>query len=902
MCLCVFCQNVLSQWTYEGYTEDYGFAFKLFYKPLGNSIWASITRVSDEQLQNDYDPHFRKRWYDDTVYMENKFKSMAFPSGVYHEELFGNDPEIIFYPVWSISSSSPVFGPSLKDILCKYTEDVLFPRYLTSVGSDLFSGSKVLRHIVFPNSLRSIGSSAFAYCTSLTEINFPDSLTTIYSEAFEGCTGLTSLTLPNSLRRLGEIDVWEGSSDGTSSGLVGRGMFRDCTGLMAIDFPDSLEVIGESIFQGCTNLTSLTLPNSLKVIWDLAFARTGLTSLTLPISLKEIGVSAFVNCTSLTEINFSDSLLELGRNAFANCTGLTSLTFPNSLKEIGPGAFDRCTGLVEINFPDSLEKIRGGFAFRGCTGLTEIEFPALKEIGSFTFYDCINLKKVTFPASLMRIDEDVFSGCYNLVIINVDPENPIYDSRENCNAVIHTETNTLEVGCKGTKIPASVTKIGDNAFSRSIAPDKIILPESLTYIGECGLGAPKKILCRMTNPPDCPDIITNSYDDVILFVPCGTKDLYRSTSPWFKFSNIFEYEHFFEVEPDDPAHGSVEVLEEINCDRVDYTLKVTPAEGYEFVQWSDGNTDNPRKVELTGDNDTSFVAQFNELYLLSLLSNCTGNDSLIGGGYYRYGNTVSIEAIPDSGYLFVQWSDGNTDNPRQVTVTQDTAFTAEFELIKLCTLSITYSPLEDYSVGGYASGNGTYRYGSDVTIRATPFDGYLFDRWSDGNTDNPRHVTLTQDTVFTPVFIREHCSLHLSGDHASSLDGEGEYGCGSTVTIRAYPEDGFRFDKWVRDVTEEEEVEFTTTENPYTFTLTSDMSFTAMFLPDGTATDDISLSGFSAIGAAGGIEIHRAAAPVEVYDIMGRKVYAGTDSWIALSQSGVYIVRHKEQTVKVVVR
>ena len=703
--------------------------------------------------------------------------------------------------------------------------------------------------------------------SSLSEINFPASLREIGPSAFSGCTSLEKIHITGPIEE------------------IGSSAFSGCESLSEVHFSDFVEEIGSSAFSGCTSLEKIHI--------------TG--------PIEEIGSSAFSGCTSLSEINFPASLRMIGSFAFSDCTSLEKIHFAGSVEVIGYGAFTDCTSLSEIHFPDSLQEI-SSYAFEGCN-ISELYIP--KSVTSIGF--------VPFPPRALRK-------------VTVDDDNPVYDSRNGCNAIIHTAANSLINGCVNTVIPESVTSIGYRAFRGSIKLDygtpmnevnipesvdsiadnafagcmftEVVLPESLKYIGSMAFDCPglRSILCKNPNPQSCEEYSFSSetYNNGILYVPCGSSDIYRNKTPWYRFKNIVEFDRLFTFKADDPAHGSVEVLEEINCDRVDYTLKVTPAEGYEFVQWSDGNTDNPRKVELTGDNDTSFVAQFNELYLLSLLSNCTENDSLIGDGYYRYGNTVSIEAIPDSGYLFVQWSDGNTDNPRQVTVTRDTAFTAEF--VKLYTLSITYSPLDDYSVGGYASGNGTYRYGTDVTIRATPFNGYLFDRWSDGNTDNPRHVTLTQDTVFTPVFIRERCSLLLSGDHASSLDGEGEYDCGSTVTIRAYPEDGFRFDKWVRDVTEEEEVEFTTTENPYTFTLTSDMSFTAMFLPDGTATDDISLSGFSAVGAAGGIEIHRAAAPVEVYDIMGRKVYAGTDSWIALSQSGVYIVRHKEQTVKVVVR
>ena len=483
--------------------------------------------------------------------------------------------------------------------------------------------------------------------------------------------------------------------------------------------------------------------------------------------------------SNLVGITFPMSITHIGDNAFSGCWNLTEITFPDSLEYLGSGAFRNCRSIKEIIIPNSLRKIESS-AFSGCSSLTEITFSdSLRKIDVHAFEYCSSVKEIILPDSLREINNRAFYGCSSLTKITLP------DSLREIGERVFDNCSNLRTIYYGNPNPQS--------YSYDLFPDEV-------------------------------------YKNATLYVPCGTSGIYKNKTPWYKFENIVEFAHLITFKADDPAHGSVEVLEEINCDNADYTLQATPAEGYEFTQWSDGNT----------------------------------------------------------------------DNPRQVTVTQDTAFTAEF--VKLYTLSITYSPLDDYSVGGYASGNGTYRYGTDVTIRATPFDGYLFDRWSDGNTDNPRHVTLTQDTVFTPVFIHERCSLLLSGDHAAFLDGAGEYDCGSTVTISAYAGYGFRFDRWVRDVTAEDTVEFSTTENPYTFKLTSDMSFTAMFLPRSTATDDISLSGFSAVGAAGGIEIHRAVAPVEVYDIMGRKVYAGTDSWIALSQSGVYIVRHKEQTVKVVVR
>ncbi len=126
--------------------------------------------------------------------------------------------------------------------------------------------------------------------------------------------------------------------------------------------------------------------------------------------------------------------------------------------------------------------------------------------------------------------------------------------------------------------------------------------------------------------------------------------------------------------------------------------------------------------------------------------------TVTGTGVYAEGAEVTIEAIPDAGRVFVEWNDGNTDNPRTITVTQDSAFVAEFEASDItCTLSVT--GIE----GGSVTAGGTYPINSQLTIEATPDDGYRFVEWNDGVTDNPRTVILTQDSSLVAVFVSYEC-------------------------------------------------------------------------------------------------------------------------------------------------
>ena len=86
-------------------------------------------------------------------------------------------------------------------------------------------------------------------------------------------------------------------------------------------------------------------------------------------------------------------------------------------------------------------------------------------IGGWAFGDCSGLKQIELPSSVTYIDDSAFRGCSGLNSISVEEDNPIYDSREGCNAIIATESNELIVGCKNTKLPSSVTSIGEGELS-----------------------------------------------------------------------------------------------------------------------------------------------------------------------------------------------------------------------------------------------------------------------------------------------------------------------------------------------------------------------------------------------------------------------------------------------------
>ncbi len=123
-------------------------------------------------------------------------------------------------------------------------------------------------------------------------------------------------------------------------------------------------------------------------------------------------------------------------------------------------------------------------AFNMCQSLTHVTIPnSITCIGWGCFTSCSSLTEITIPNSVISIGPRAFANCPSLTHITVSKDNPIYDSRDNCNAIVETQTNTLIVGCCKTTIPNTVTAIGDWGFYDCTSLTEIIIPNSVTTIG-----------------------------------------------------------------------------------------------------------------------------------------------------------------------------------------------------------------------------------------------------------------------------------------------------------------------------------------------------------------------------------------------------------------------------------
>lgn len=212
-----------------------------------------------------------------------------------------------------------------------------------------------------------------------------------------------------------------------------------------------------------------------------------------------------------------------------------------------------------------------------------------------------------------------------------------------------------------------------------------------------------------------------------------------------------------------------------------------------------------------------------------------GSGTITGAGTYALGASVTINSTPNTGYklsnLYRQRENENGATQLGAyssyidTVTNNVTYTAEFVKIASYTVSVTVSP----SGGGTISGTGSYTSGSSATVKATPAIGYQFSYWlksgSQVSSSESYTFTVNSDVSLTAVFTKVNytVSVGASPTAGGTVTGEGSYGSGSSVTVKATSNTGYTFSRWVKDGTQ------VSTSTAYTFIISSNTTLTAYF-------------------------------------------------------------------------
>ena len=651
---------------------------------------------------------------------------------------------------------------------------------------------------------------------TLNDIDHSAEVTYEYFESDKNYSDLSAVEIPSTVE-----------NDGVTYSVtsIGNAAFRLCSGLTSVTIPNSVTSIGWGAFSGCSGLTSVTIPNSVTSIGQIAFDNcSSLTSVTIPNSVTSIGGGAFSGCSSLTSVTIPNSVTSIGGTAFSGCSSLTSITLPDSIKNIKYWTFESCSSLTSITIPNSVTYIDYN-AFRGCSSLTSVTIgESVSEIGNSAFENCTSLTSITIGESVSKIGYSAFSGCSSLTSIT---------------------------------IPNSIRSIGDWAFRDC---------SSLTYI---------ELLYIYIVIPD--DALRGCINLTDIYVPCGGLAWMQQT--WndnLRQENRLKYKPLPYTVTTIATNGSVSVPQN-QCDEME--VIAIPDYGYHFVQWSDGNTENPRSIELT--KDTVFSAEFApNIYSFSASCNENYGSVQATNGNYEYLTELTISATANEGYHFVQWSDGNTDNPRTIILSQDTSFTAEFApniyVITFMNDDSTVISAQQYGYGQMpiapefptkaATAEYTYTFAGwipeivavigDATYKATfnatknsysitwlNEDGSLIDQTTveygvvpthaDPIKENtaeytytfagwiPNVVAVTCDATYRATFNGE---VNMYSITTSAINGEvegaGIYAYGTEIEIKAIPAEGYTFDQWSDSVKD----------NPRTIIVTSDAEYTALFI------------------------------------------------------------------------
>ena len=620
---------------------------------------------------------------------------------------------------------------------------------VTYSSSGKYSGNIVIPSTVTYNgkqyTVTKIGTGAFRDCTGLTAVTLPNAMTSIGRNAFRDCTGLTTVTISNSVTSIGSY------------------AFYGCTGLTEVTIPNAVTSIGSRAFSGCTGLTEVTIPNAVTYIGERAFEGcSGLTTVTIGNSVTTIGERAFTSCSGLTEVTIPNSVMTIGSYAFTGCRGLKTVTIGNSVMTIGSRAFTSCTGLTEVIWNARNAKYYAvsffDSPFSNCNRLTDFVFgEEVEHIPALLCCELASLKNLVIGNSVTSIGISAFDGCSGLTEVIWNARN-VQDFQDNSSRpfsgcdrltdfvfgeeVEHipdylcyqlTSLNTIV-------IPNSVTSIGTNAFSFCSGLKTVTIPNSVTNIGSSAFED-----CTELTEIAIPNAVTTI--EGYAFTRCtGLKTVTIGNSVTTIKSFTFSWCTQMESVTIGEKVESIEDFAFSHCDNLTAVISkaMTPPQiwamtfdDYAMTLYVPAGC-KPKYAEAKYWRNFTDIRETG-VTLHTVTANATDETMgyVTGGGEYPQGSTATLVAVPFGQNYFVRWNDGNTDNPRTITVTGDMTFTAEF-----APAGSAVETLENGERGIYATGRTLHVENGGESYRVYTAAGRLV------YTGNDSSVTLSAPGMY----------------------------------------------------------------------------------------------------------------------------------------------------------
>ncbi len=916
----------------------------------------------------------------------------------------------------SVSENNPVFDSrdhcnamieSSTNKLVVGCKNSIIPDDITVIGEYAFYNCTGLTSIVVPNQVTSINQYAFGYCYGLTTVDLPNSLTTIEAYAFTNCNRMSSFTIPGSVTSIGSGAFYycnkltSITSLATTPPTVGNNAFYNVDKTIPVyvplgsaadyqvangwsDFTNIIEDANLPINFADANVKAICVTN-----WDTN--NDGELSYAEAAAVTDLGMKFAANytITSFDELQFFTGLTAIGADAFLWCHSLSSVVLPNTVTELRVEAFYDCRSLLAITIPASVNSIdpsalncpnmetlvveEGNAVYdsrnncnaliltsenclvRGCKNT--IIPNTVVAIGSNAFSNSA-IETVDIPESVSTIYSTSFYACVELSSITVATGNTVYDSRNDCNAIVETNTNTLIAGSISTVIPNTVTSIGAYAFSYRFRSDlhQITIPESIVsigygaYMGGYGIEA---ITVLAEVPPVLGDnVFENVSVDIPVTVPCGTTAAYASATGWSEFTNCqVDASCSYEITAvANPSEGGTVTGNGTYNHNATCTLTATPATGYSFVNWTKDNVEVSTNQEytFTAIQSGEYQANFSlNSYEITAVANDASLGTVVGGGTYYYGETVTLTATANTGALFRNWTEGgtvvSTDETYSFTTTNDRSIVANFEAIvnhwtpisgNQYNMSVYGIVLIDgveqmcatLEVGAFFGDEcrasacaeffpPTQQYVVTLTIRSNTDSGEIITfRLYDHHTQQEMALNCASTVTFESNAMigvndwfpfafcnTNNVSVALSPDGAGIVAGAGDYDWGTTATLTASANEGYAFVGWSDNGV------MVSTDNPYSFEVTESVTLIAVFdrvevtaLSAGwhwwsTAIELSGLNGLTMLeNSLGhyGLEVKSQSASMQnYYQTIGYDYWFGTLTTAGLQNENGYMVR-----------
>ena len=762
--------------------------------------------------------------------------------------------------------TSLVIGNSVTTIganaftLCRNIESVVITNAVTDIGYSAFNTCDSLRHVSFGNSVTNIGSYAFACCGNLDSIVIPNTGCHINSYAFHQCSGLTYLDL-----------------DGVS--YIGHCAFYDCDALTSVTIPSSVDTIYGNIFMSCNNLTTVyynapncyvytnystyrpfygcnnidtvIVGNNVQVIPSSFFSLMKLSLLTIGNSVTRIESEAFRSCDSLRSLTIPNSVSYIGQYAFANCNNLKSAIIGSGVDTIEDDAFVNVpyspdtvyvymmaeTVPTSVSF-SAFNLFRSAFVVSGCTAYNNYRNYNNYVNGVLT-YD-FAAQTLLYPADDLILNvssNNTDRGtaqivqlyghnvrCDSTAVISATANSGYHFDHWSTGSTsnpdtLHLTSNTsitaYFVSNNATQYTLTVNSAdptmgsvsGGGTYSEDAAATLTATANSgyhFTHWQDGNTQNPRTIIvssnatytayfeaddfgttCVITQFPytmnfDNDTIATcwETYDGdgdgmswflngnhgvggtgcmAVIYNNSGANDDYLY-SPWILTPGSYTISwKACAMSSNYPETYSVYYMSDslLFSETISSTSYMTRS-----AQFTVNAGDSAYITFHYTSNDMYYlfiddivITQNITAYTLTVNSANPSMGSVSGGGTYNSGATATLTATANSGYHFTQWQDGNTSNPRTVTVTGDATYTAYFEANAPTQYTLTVTTANPSM--GSVSGGGTYNANATATLTATANDGYHFTHWQDNNTQNPRIVTVTANATYTAYFEQD---------------------------------------------------------------------------------------------------------------------------------------------------